>query len=48
MNETGVQEQNDVVAGRAHVPTRRKLRAMPTVAAAFLRLYLPAPARFRT
>jgi phytoene synthase len=43
-----IEEQgHDVFAGRAYVPTRRKLRAMPTVAAAFLGLYLPSPPRIR-
>jgi phytoene synthase len=43
-----IEEQgHDVFAGRASVPTRRKLRAMPTVAAAFLGLYLPSPPRIR-
>ena len=43
-----IEEQgHDVFAGRAHVPTRRKLRAMPTVAAAFVGLYLPSPPRIR-
>jgi len=37
----------DVFGPRATVPTRRKLRAMPTVAAAFLRLYLSPSPRFR-
>ena len=38
-----IEEQGyDVFADRAYVPTRRKLRAMPTVAAAFLGLYLPS------
>lgn len=38
-----IEEQGyDVFAGRAYVPTRRKLGAMPTVAAAFVRLYLPS------
>lgn len=39
---TRIEEQNyDVFAGRAHVPTGRKLRALPTVASSFVRLYLP-------
>ncbi len=43
-----IEEQGyDVFAARAYVPTCRKLRAMPSVAAAFLRLYLPAQTRFR-
>ncbi len=43
-----IEEQGyDVFAGRAQVPTQRKLRAMPTVAAAFLGLYLPSSSRSR-
>lgn len=43
-----IEEQgHDVFAGRAYVPTRRKLRAMPTVAAAFVGLYLPSPPRIK-
>ncbi len=43
-----IEEQDyDVFGSRAYVPTQRKLRAMPTVAAAFLRLYLPSPSRVR-
>ena len=39
---TRIEEQNyDVFAGRAHVPTGRKLCALPTVASSFVRLYLP-------
>ena len=39
-----IEEQSyDVFGPRAYVPTQRKLRAMPTVAAAFLRLYLAPP-----
>jgi len=37
----------DVFGPRASVPTRRKLRAMPTVAAAFVRLYVSSPPRYR-
>ena len=38
-----IEEQGyDVFAARAVIPTRRKLRALPTVAAAFLSLYLPS------
>lgn len=38
-----IEEQNyDVFAGRAYIPTSRKLGAMPTVAASFVRLYLPS------
>ena len=41
-----IEEQGyDVFAGRAHVPTRRKLGALPTVTVDFLRLYMPIPAR---
>ncbi len=41
-----IEEQGyDVFAGRAHVPTRRKLGALPTVTADFLRLYMPLSAR---
>lgn len=36
------EEDYDVFLTRAYVPTRRKLGTMPTVAAAFLSLYLPA------
>lgn len=43
-----IEEQGyDVFAGRAYVPTQRKLRAMPSVVAAFLGLYVSAPSRFR-
>ena len=43
-----IEEQDyDVFGPRAYVPTPRKLRAMPTVAAAFLRLYVPTPDRLR-
>lgn len=38
-----IEEQGcDVFAGRAYIPTSRKLGAMPTVAASFVRLYLPS------
>jgi len=43
-----IEEQGyDVFAARAHVPTQGKLRAMPSVVAAFLGLYLTAPGRPR-
>ncbi len=43
-----IEEQgHDVFGPRAYVPTPRKLRAMPMVAAAFLRLYVPTPDRPR-
>jgi phytoene synthase len=35
----------DVFAGRAHLSTRRKLRALPNVTADFFRLYLPLSVR---
>ena len=39
---TRIEEQNyDVFGARAYVPTGRKLRALPTVASSFVRLYLP-------
>lgn len=41
-----IEEQGyDVFSGRAHIPTRRKLGALPTVTADFLRLYVPLPVR---
>jgi phytoene synthase len=40
-----LEEQScDPFAGRAQVPTRRKLQALPSVTASFLRLYVPLPA----
>jgi phytoene synthase len=43
---TRIEDQNyDVFAARAHLSTRRKLRALPTVTADFFRLYLPRTAR---
>ena len=42
---TRIEEMDyDVFASRAHVPTRRKLGALPGVAAAFVRLSWPLPA----
>lgn len=38
-------QQYDVFAGRAHLSTRRKLRALPNVTADFFRLYLPLASR---
>jgi phytoene synthase len=41
-----IEDQNyDVFAARAHLSTRRKLRALPNVTADFFRLYLPLTAR---
>ena len=37
------EQRCDPFAGRAHVPTRRKLRALPGVTASFLRLMRPLP-----
>jgi phytoene synthase len=41
------EQQYDVFATRAHVPTQRKLRAMPSVVAAFVGLYVTVPTRPR-
>ncbi len=42
---TRIEEMDyDVFAARAHVPTRRKLGALPGIAAAFVRLSWPQPA----
>ena len=40
-------QEYDVFASRAHIPTRRKLGAMPSVAASFVGLYMPTPTRQR-
>jgi phytoene synthase len=45
---TRIEEQrHDVFAGRASIPTVRKLRTMPVVLGAFLNYYLPEPMRTR-